>query len=368
MKRTLAALTVLSAAAVLGGCPVYSSSSDYRVCNANGCFDCPDPAYSGMCIAWACSTDADCGSGYACSGGECVTAGNGGPPPTDCASTPGCQSGYVCKLSGGIAACVPLPAEEDASTVENDAGTGHAGSDASLAVEASSDAASAVQQAPDVAEAGEPVIPCNADGDCSLGSKCVDGQCTAREQLCSDATQCVAPGEQCANGICVPSCSASVPCPTGYACNLTIGVCDVNPDPCAGSGASSCQGGAVCVESHCVPPCASAEGAPACSSGQACVNGGCIPDQRAHLDCKNDGQSGLLANQCDTSSICLHHDCYLACDADGGGCGSAVCKQVTVTAGTYAVCAAPSTLGSDCDPAAGAACSDGGACVNGYCR
>jgi hypothetical protein len=122
------------------------------------------------------------------------------------------------------------------------------------------------------------------------------------------------------------------------------------------------------VESHCVPPCASAVGTAPCSGGQVCVNGGCIPDETALFECKNDGQSGLLANQCDTTTICLHHDCYPACDADGGGCGTLECKQVTVKAGTYAVCAPHSTLGSDCDQAAGAACSDGGVCIDGFCR
>jgi hypothetical protein len=211
-------------------------------------------------------------------------------------------------------------------------------------------------------------LPCNADGDCALGSRCIDGQCAVPGNLCSDASQCVVAGESCVDGICLPACSASAPCPTGYACNLNLGVCDVNPAPCVGSGVSSCQGGTVCVESHCVPPCGSGSSAPACPAGQACINGGCIPDQAARFACKNDGKSGLLANDCSESSICLHHDCYPACGDDGGGCGASVCKQVTVSAGTYAVCATPSTLGSDCDPAAGASCTGGKVCVDGYCK
>jgi len=365
MKRALLAVTIFGAAAVLGGCPVYSSSSDYRVCNPSGCFDCPDPTYSGMCIPWACNTDSDCGSGYACNGGQCLTGSDSGPP-ADCGQS-GCQSGYVCELAGGTAQCVPQSSEPDAAT--EDAGTGEAseaspGQDASPPLEA---AVHATDGAADAAETSVPTIPCNADGSCSVGSKCIDGQCTAQGQLCSDATQCVVAGESCVNGICLPTCSASAPCPTGYACNFTLGVCDVNPAPCVGSGASSCQGGAVCVESHCVPPC-STGGGQACPVGQACVNGGCLPDQRAQFACDNDGQSGLLANLCDDSAICLHHDCYAACDSDGGGCGSSLCKQVTVKAGTYAVCGTASTLGSECDPAAGAGCGDGQVCMDGYCK
>jgi len=384
MKRALLSVTVFGAAAVLAGCPVYSSSGDYRVCTDTGCFDCPDPTYSGMCIPWSCSTDSDCGSGYTCSGsGECVAGGSSAP--SGCGSSAGCQSGYVCKLWGGAAQCVPAPGEPDASADEGEASAGEDSTAAIPTVDASAADASPeatvdapVRVAPDAevtreagtdaTEAGGVSIPCNASGDCAVGSTCVDGQCTPRDQLCSDATQCVVAGESCVNGVCVPQCSASAPCPTGYDCNLTLGVCDINPAPCEGSGSSSCQGGAICVDSHCVPPCDSGAGAPACAQGQVCVNGGCLPDQRARFTCKNDGESGLLANLCDDSTICLHHDCYPACDADGGGCGNLECKEVTVAAGTYAVCATPSTLGSDCDLAAGAACPGGGTCVNGYCE
>jgi hypothetical protein len=101
------------------------------------------------------------------------------------------------------------------------------------------------------------------------------------------------------------------------------------------------------------------------------VNGGCIPDQAASFACTNDGQSGLLANRCDGQGICLHHDCYTPCVSGDGGSGcsdpSLVCKQVTIETGTYAVCATPTSLGSDCDPALGKACPSGRVCVDGSC-
>ena len=75
-----------------------------------------------------------------------------------------------------------------------------------------------------------------------------------------------------------------------------------------------------------------------------------------------------LANTCDPASVCLHHDCYVACDGDGGGCAPSDCKQVTVTAGTYAVCATATTLGSDCDFATGATCPGTAVCIDGYCK
>jgi hypothetical protein len=44
-----------------------------------------------------------------------------------------------------------------------------------------------------------------------------------------------------------------------------------------------------------------------------------------------------------------------------------VCKNVTIETGTYSVCGTATTLGSDCDPSQGTACSGGKVCVDGYC-
>jgi len=176
-------------------------------------------------------------------------------------------------------------------------------------------------------------------------------------------------GEACVDGLCEPHCDAASPCPTGYSCDLTRGICNINPSPCASTAA--CQGGTVCVEQHCVPPCGAGEAGAACPGGQVCVNGGCIPDQAANFACTNDGQSGSTAHQCSNDGICVHHDCYTACtsgDGGSGGCaGSMVCQPVTIETGSYAVCAQPSTLGSECDPAQGKVCT-AGVCVDGYCR
>jgi hypothetical protein len=143
----------------------------------------------------------------------------------------------------------------------------------------------------------------------------------------------------------------------------------VKPAVC--STTSDCQGGAVCVESRCVAPCAAADaGGAQCASGQVCVNGGCIFDQQAHFTCQNDGNSGTLANNCDPTSICLHGDCYPACAEDGGGCAGAgvSCKSVTIPKGTFAVCGTANNLGSVCDPAVGNYCEGTDVCIDGYCK
>jgi hypothetical protein len=382
MRRALLGITIVGVASVLAGCPIYSNSSDYRVCNNTGCYDCPDPSYSGMCIPWSCSADSDCGSGYSCSNGQCVSGSGISPPPAaDCSFPPGCPAGFVCKLSGGTAQCVSLPSEdggavEDATTGEGAAefdaladailSTDVVAIDAVLGDSGTGDVVTTDGNAPPPDASG--AASCNADGDCPVGGKCIDGTCASEWLLCSDGTQCVVAGDSCVDGVCVPHCSASISCPTGYSCNANLGVCNVNPMFCAGSGTSSCQGGDVCVESRCVFPCTASDAGPTCPNGQVCVNGGCIPDERAQFACKNDGKSGLLANLCDPASTCLHHDCYTTCGSDAGACTTGICKNVTVGAGTYAVCGTATTLGSDCDFAVGAHCSGTGVCVDGYCR
>jgi hypothetical protein len=103
-----------------------------------------------------------------------------------------------------------------------------------------------------------------------------------------------------------------------------------------------------------------------------CVNGGCIPDQAAVFNCANDGQSGVASNGCGMQALCIHHDCYTSCSLASNvtaNCGDAgaSCKQITIETGTYGVCGTATTLGSDCDPAQGKACTAGHVCVDGYC-
>ena len=355
MKRLLLSMAILGAAALLGGCPIYpNQGNEYRVCQGAGCYSCPDPSYSGACINWQCSEDTDCDSGYVCNNdAQCVPA-SPADAGGDC-SVNGCPSGFVCKLSNGAAQCVSLGSGGDAGADGSNKGDAGGGDSAS---------------ASDASDASIYGGPCNADGDCGgHGTKCVDGTCTAQVGLCSDGTQCRVLGSSCVDGLCEATCSSTTPCPSGYGCDFTRGVCNLDPGACAGSGVSTCQGGATCVENHCVPPCnAASDAGPACAAGQVCVNGGCIPDQAATFACVNDGDQGQLANACADGFICLHHDCYAACSFVGGaGCDNLTCTDVTIETGTYAVCAEPGTLGSGCDPAQGKYC-ESGVCINGSCH
>jgi hypothetical protein len=362
MKRLLLGATIFSGAVLLGGCPIYSTSSDTR----------PYGSFGG-------------GSG---SGGTVPISS--GPDAGDCSG--GCRGGYTCKLSGGRTQCVPNATSQDgggsvdASTF--DSGPGDATSSTSADAHADGPNASDAVYVSDVVAVldgsdasrlsdGAGVLDspatgsCNASSACSGTERCIDGMCTPQSQLCSDTTQCIASGEACVDGVCEPHCDTAAPCPAGYGCDFTRRVCNVNPHPCTGSGTLNCQGGSTCVEGRCVAPCVAQSAGGACPSGEVCVNGGCIPDEAAQFACRNDGQSGQLATTCSTTEICLHHDCYAACDPDAGAAAcsdpAATCKLVTVSEGTYLVCATTSNLGSDCDLAVGTSCASG-VCIDGYCR
>jgi hypothetical protein len=359
-------------AAVLGGCPIYPDDGSQRVCSGNGCYACNDPYYTSNCTPYQCYADTDCPSNYACVNAQCVANGTrdaGGPStcaqPGDCAagencgkdgychagdcSNSGCPNGYQCILSGGMLQCVGSAVHGDGGGVIHDgsADSGFTG--------------------------------CHNDTECAssgAGAKCLDGTCVKPQDQCFDGTQCP-PNDQCVAGVCTPTCGPTADggaqqCPIGYSCD-SKGVCTGNPNPCGSTG-EMCATGTVCVDTHCVPPCAVGN---TCPTGDVCVAGGCIPDQKPRFVCGADGTPGDgMPGNCAVGSICLHHSCYIACtmsDAGdaGNGCRAAdnfnVCKAVSASGTTYDVCGSATNLGSQCDPTQGIAC-DAGVCIDGYCR
>lgn len=352
MKRVLSFALFGLAAAVLGGCPIYPSDRDHRVCRSGACYDCPDGYYSSGCTDWQCNDDIDCPSDYTCNSNHRCVQGttNPNPPPStgactkssDCGtgqvcgvdnychtgdcSTWGCSSGNVCKLSGGVLQCVPTGTSPDGGN----------------STECSSD------------------VQCASKG---AGSKCLSGVCVLPKDQCLDATQCPN-DQQCVQGVCTPSCSANKPCPTGYSCDTAKGVCAGNPSPCSTD--SQCTGNTTCVQQHCVDRCGPNN---ACGNGLICVDGGCMPDQKPVFTCNTEG----VQDACAAGSLCLRHSCYISCNPDAGtSCATAdkfnVCKSVTTSSGSYNVCGSSSNLGSECDPAAGKNCTGGLVCIDGFCR
>src|SRR5882757_153554 len=115
----------LAGAAVLGGCPIYDGDGGHRVCDGSGCWDCPDPYYSGSCVDYTCNSTSDCPGGYSCQGYYCVPGGGG----SDC-SVNGCPNGGVCKLQGGVLQCVGGGGAVDGGGGPIDAGPAPDASDA----------------------------------------------------------------------------------------------------------------------------------------------------------------------------------------------------------------------------------------------
>jgi hypothetical protein len=424
MKRFLLGITTFGAAAFLAGCPIYSDTGNYRVCDSQTCWDCPDTTLSNACVQWPCNSSDDCGNGYLCdynsrtctsgipstdtstdtstSTGTTTTASCGAdalcPSGEVCGQdlschlgdcgTWGCPASLTCVVVMGSAQCLASSQTLGDGAAPSTADAGDSSTSAPLAndaalidgpfVDGASDASfDSAPLADATAEAAPPpIVRCNSDTACgSSGARCVDGICTAQTALCFDSTQCGA-GDSCVDGLCTPQCGPGGVCPTGFSCDFTSGrnVCSYNPSPC--SAAAPCQNGGACVEGHCALPCpfvADAGDASACPGSEICVNGGCIPDQHATLWCTNNGSSGSFANACDDNAICLHHDCLTACGLVDGADDCAApnaCTTVTSGSNSYRVCGNGANLTNACDPAdpTAAPCETGLICIDGVCR
>jgi hypothetical protein len=317
MKRVFAVSSIL----VLAGCPIYSDDS-YRTPASSSSSG--SSGYSPIC-----SSPQDCAYGTCSSSGTCS--------PQSCSAV-GCVAPYRCVVESGVASCREGSVQTDA---------------------------------------GKPDAPlfsgCRADSECTAkgaGAKCLSGECTAREDQCSDATQCRT-GQQCVDGACTQSCSASIACPNGFSCDTAKGVCTGNSAPCAST--ASCASGNTCVEGRCVSKCGASPQAQ-CAAGLVCIDGGCTVDERPVFSCTTDGQLGTGApGTCAVASICLRKSCYIACDpASADACKTAdqfnQCKQVTTASGPHDVCGSTSNLGGECDIAASKLCAGSQVCIDGFCR
>jgi len=171
MNRIVSFAVVLAAAAALSGCPVYSNDRVYRVCDSQGCFDCPDRTYSGACVSSSCAIPSDCPYGYACTyAGQCVatalpSAGVAAPSCStpleceggstcgadnlchagDCGGAVGCPGGYTCTLVGGTAQCLSSAPDGgstgDAQPLDASPDAGDTGGDSTMSEEGSVDGA-----------------------------------------------------------------------------------------------------------------------------------------------------------------------------------------------------------------------------------
>jgi hypothetical protein len=408
----LGAASLLAVAASIGGCPIYAADS----CEAD-----PNCTSTQTYPTYDTGTPSECGTclpGYVCSGStgrfQCVAS--------DCrAPEKACTGGLACTDIGGVYAC----------RSRTDAGT-DASDGAPPVIDCKSTGCISGLTCVDDGAGGHVCAStdknaCTADTDCPPktgdGSLCLGGICKAPKDLCTDSLQCDA-GKSCLDGRCVAKCTSST-CSSGYACDAKSGLCvggagscpakpppaptgdagvdassdastDASTDETSGSDAGSdtapsadsgttdasggdaavparvCASTAACVATHCVDKCAT-DGS--CKSGLVCVGGGCVPDDRPIFFCDKDGTKDGTQDLCAAGSICLHHNCYVACAGPGDtSCAKfdkfPVCKTVTTSSGDHSVCGSATSLGSECDLTTSPpkTCATGKVCLDGFCK
>jgi hypothetical protein len=82
-----------------------------------------------------------------------------------------------------------------------------------------------------------------------------------------------------------------------------------------------------------------------------------------------------VQDACNTGSICLHHDCWISCDAPNqSACTNQpllnTCKPVADASVIYNVCGTPQNLGSMCGAGSvgNQPCQGGAVCIDGFCK
>lgn len=420
-SRTLVAaffpVTVFGAMTVLAGCPVFDDHGDG--CDDGGCWT---PSTSGAggsnttsgtggsqgCTSPSdCLTNQTCGDDNQCHDGDCTFWG--------------CPSGYACQIADdGTASCEPGTSSTSSgvggsggattTTTTTTSSTGGAGGATSTTTSSSGgagggsnviycgnpkDCAAGSVCASDgtchagaCSDAGNDCIygytcqgdgtcassnpnACGSDADCAnagSGYACVSGVCTAPDDQCFDQAQCGA-SDKCAAGKCTPECTQDSDCTGGYTCDTTKGICSNAAKSCTIT--NDCGGPTeVCVDGACVPR----SNGGSCASGDDWVENGCIPSQKASFLCNTDGMLGDgQPGDCANGSICLHHGCYISCDAPNqSACDNQPtldeCKPVMSSSGTYSVCGSSDNLGGECDPTATDTCTSGEICIDGFCK
>jgi hypothetical protein len=332
----------------LGTCTVVPSGSTGSpncspyVCNGTNA-SCPG----------SCTIDANCSTGYFCSGGACVVKKTNG---STCSGASECQSGFcvdgyccngacsgscnACNLSGNLGSCTNVSA-------------GSAGAPSCSPYVCSGTSASCPSS-------------CSGDSQCASGFYCSGGTCVSKKTngtTCSAANQCQSGNcvdGYCCNSACGGSCDA---------CNVSgsLGSCTVVSGGSPGAPSCSpylCNGANASCPSSCT-------GDANCATGFYCNGTTCAPKQSNGASCSGNSQcsSGFCVD-----GVCCNNACNGACNAcnlsgsqgtctnmPSGSAGNPSCSPY-VCSGSSASCPSSCTNNNQCT--AGFTCS-GGSCVSG---
>ncbi len=342
----------------------------------------------------ACTSDGDCGTGFACrsveriEGGtaqQCVRVDTGGAL-SECACSQraiDAQKTTLCGVTGGAHTCAGVrtcgasglslcdaltPTTETCDGVDNDCnGATDEGTcnDSNPCTDDSCGGAAGCSNPSNTAE-------CSDGNACTLNDACADGTCVGTVDACDDANLCTDDSCDKFKGCAHKSNTAT--CDDGDLCTLSdlckggvclpgeVTVCDdgvaCTADACTGTGCIFTPAtGGICSDND------------ACTAADACLDGAC---KGTAISC--DDANPCSDDSCTPSKGCVHVDGAGTCDdgnpcTDSDTCAGGACVGTAKTCTSLGVCltAACSAIAGGCSyvqKPEGTACSDGDACTS----
>ena len=335
MNRILSVALFGAAIGVLGGCPIYSDGpSTNRVCSEYGCYDCP-------------SDSNNCGPVSAVAVCEPISTGPYGTIVQHRRHVRERRNGLFVRrrlLLPDTSTDAPRLSNARRGTPAGPTGSATRVTarrrDASPGTSVSSPAAllqcmtptgtpirrrsrsrrDRASSTPGTPAAPSPVASRTPPAPAPPGALCSSTATASPRRTSASTRRSAPPATSAFRGVRTPTCSVStarrlIELPDRHACASvddasTGGVCTGNPDPCEANPAS-CPTGTVCSQNHCVSTCGAGG---VCPAGEECLQGGCVPNQVPVFFCGADG----VQDACASGSICLHHQCYIACNPEAG--------------------------------------------------
>ncbi len=200
-------------------------------------------------------------------------------------------------------------------------------------------------------------LPCTDGSFCTLGDRCVGGECKGSDKVnCGDKGPCT-------QALCIPS--------TGCVYQEIVGPCD-DGNPCTEDDHcvdGECRGTGNTCECQSTADCEAIDDDNLCNGRLVCIEGVCQTKPGSIVTCDTSGDTFCRASSCDPATgecVKVPQNEGVPCD-DGDECtGGDVCTQGACVGQPLPACVG-CTAASDCDdgdPCTLDACSDQGECVH----